>query len=306
MLRRRAELLQLTRSFFAARGVLEVDTPLLARGLVVDAHIDPISCAPQAGSAAPRYLLPSPEAPMKRLLAAGSGPIFQLGKAFRRGERGRQHQPEFTMLEWYRPGLGYHGLMDEVGELMRALLGTPSWEKRTYRGVFIDLLGTDPHTASTDELAELATANGVRTPQGSAADDPDEWLNLLFATCIEPALDPQVATFIHDFPASQSALAAVSGDAPPVAQRFELLYGGMELCNGYQELLDADAHRARFEAANTQREQLGKERLEPDAQLIAAIEHGLPECSGVAIGFDRVVMLACGADSIANVVPFAD
>ena len=161
-MRRRAELLQRTRAFFAERGVLEVETPLIATGLVVDAHIDPIQCRPDGfPTDEPRYLLPSPEAPMKRLLAAGSGPIYQISKAFRQGERGRLHQPEFSMLEWYRPGLPYDELMDEVGKLMQTLLGIDGWVKRTHREVFRELLGVDSHTATADELAPLALDRGV-------------------------------------------------------------------------------------------------------------------------------------------------
>jgi lysyl-tRNA synthetase class 2 len=303
VLRLRAELLDRTRSFFSERGVLEVETPLIATALVVDAHIDPVECRLDA-AAEPRYLLPSPEAPMKRLLAAGSGPIFQIAKAFRRGERGRLHQPEFTMLEWYRPGLGHHELMDEVGELMRDLLGVGAWVKRTHREVFQEVLGVDPHAATAEELAAVAKARGVAFRGESTPGEPTAWLDLLFAACVEPALDPETATFVHDFPASQTALATLTDTDPPVAQRFELLYGGMELCNGYQELLDPEAHHERFEAANAERERMGKDRLPPDEHLIAAVERGLPACSGVAVGFDRVVMLACGAGSIDDVLAF--
>lgn len=303
VLRRRAELLRRTRAFFAERDVLEVETPLLADGLVVDAHIDPVACDPSTAAGA-RYLLPSPEAPMKRLLAAGSGPIYQIARAFRAGERGRLHQPEFTMLEWYRPGFDDRALMDEVGALIEVLLGTDGWVRRTYRDVFVDVLGVDPQPADAAELAAVAAAQGVEVAASSEPDDRDGWLELLFATCVEPRLDPAVATFVHDYPASQAALAVVTGD-PPVARRFELILGGMELCNGYLELLDADAHRRRFDAANARREALGKARLAPDEALIAAIDAGLPACAGVAVGFDRVVMLACGAASIGEVVPFA-
>jgi len=305
VLRRRADLLARTRRFFADRGVLEIETPLLARGLVVDAHIDPVTCDPATtGGAA--YLLPSPEAPLKRLLAAGSGPVYALGKAFRAGERGRRHRPEFTMLEWYRPGFDEHDLMDEVGALLRELLGIDGWVKRTYRELFVEVLGVDPHAAPLDALAETARARGVSFAPDAAPTDRDAWLEVLFATCLEPALDPARATFVHDFPASQAALATIRDGAPPVARRFELLLGGMELCNGYHELLDAAAHRTRFAAANAAREVLGKPRIEPDEALLAAVEDGLPACAGVAVGFDRVVMLACGAQSIGDVLAIDD
>ena len=284
--------------------MLEVETPRLAHGLVVDAHIDPILCDPTTADGA-SYLLPSPEAPMKRLLAAGSGPIFEIARAFRAGERGRLHRPEFTLLEWYRPGFDDHDLMDEVGALMHELLNAPPCVKRTYGDVFGDLLGIAPHAASAAELQATAGARGITLDVDARPGDRDAWLELLFSLCIEPGLDPATPTFIHDFPTSQAALAAIDDDAqPPVAKRFELLYGGMELCNGYLELLDAPAHRTRFEAANAERERLGKSRLEPDEDLIAAIEQGIPACAGVAVGFDRVVMLACGATNIDDVLPF--
>jgi len=311
VLRRRAEMLAATRRFFADRNVLEVETPLLATGLVVDAHIDPVTCTVAARGSAHddgrRYLLPSPEAPMKRLLAAGSGPIFQIAKAFRQGECGRLHQPEFTMLEWYRPGFDDHELMDEVGALMQTLLAIDTWVKRTHRDVFQDILGIDPHTADAGDLAAVASDRGVIFDEGAGPGDRDGWLDVLFATCVEPRLDPDVPTFVHDFPASQAALAAVSaGDAndPPVARRFELIYGGMELCNGYLELLDAQEHRERFAAANASREAMQKRPIAPDERLIAAVERSLPACAGVAVGFDRVVMLACGASRIDDVLTF--
>ncbi len=285
--------------------MLEVETPLLGRGLVVDAHIDPIVCTVGSVDEAQRYLLPSPEAPMKRLLAAGSGPIFQIAKAFRQGETGRLHQPEFTMLEWYRPGLDYRELMDEVGTLMQALLGIETWVKRTHTSIFQDILGVDPQTATANELADIARIAGVTFSADAGPADRDAWLDVVFATCVEPRLDPTVPTFIHDFPASQAALATLSGEDPPVAQRFELIYGGMELCNGYRELLDAPAHAQRFDAENARREAMHKPRITPDAALIAAIDHGLPPCAGVAVGFDRVVMLACGAATIDDVVAFS-
>lgn len=303
LLRRRADLLSRTRAFFAARGVLEVEAPLLAGGLVVDAHIDPIRC--RVGGE-PRYLLPSPEAPLKRLLAAGSGPIYSLGKAFRDGECGRLHRPEFTMLEWYRPGWDEYELMGEVAELVTELVGTKRFERRIYADVFGELLDVDPHGDDVERLAAVAAEVGVTFDDDVAPTDRDGWLEVLFSLGVEPRLDPGIGTFVHDFPASQAALATVRDGDPPVARRFELLMGGMELCNGYHELTDAQAHRDRFATANEHRIALGKDRIRPDDDLIAAIERGLPACAGVALGFDRLAMLALGLDTLDQALPLPD
>ena len=301
LLRRRAELARRTRAFFDARDVLEVDTPTLARGVIVDAHIDPVECLPDSRGA--RFLLPSPEVPMKRLLAAGSGAIYRLGPAFREGEHGRLHRTEFTMLEWYRPGLPMRDLVDEVGELMRALLGTETWEVREHAEVFAAALHVDSHSASIDELRALAARRGAAPDGDSSGMTRADWLDLLWSRCVEPTLDPETATFVHGWPACQAALAELTDDDPPRALRFELVLGGTELCNGYQELRDPAEHRRRFAAENARRRQLGKPALPTDELLLDALERGLPVCSGVAVGFDRVVMLACGTGALGDVLP---
>lgn len=307
MLRRRAELLALAREFFAARDVLEVDTPLLGEGVVVEAHIDPIPCRVQVdGSEATRYLLTSPEGPMKRLLAAGSGPIYQIAHAFRDGEVGRRHAPEFTMLEWYRPGFDHHALMDEVESFVRALIpdvGDAPFERTSYRQVFQDAASIDPFATSLDEIRAACDRLGVAVPAGFDEGSLDDALDLLLVCHVEPRLGQSVPQFVHDYPASQAALAQVHDDADGhrVARRFELYVSGVELANGYHELVDAAEQRARFERANEERLALGRAALPIDAALLDALEAGMPRCAGVALGFDRLVMLATGASDICEV-----
>ena len=326
-LRARAEMLRLVRAFFSARGVLEVETPVLALAGGVDRHLEPIRATCQPGSAGGRqtlYLLTSPELGMKRLLAAGSGPIYQMGRAFRDGESGRWHNPEFTILEWYRPGFDPEALRVEIEELVATVLekGAPAalpcrtpFERLTYAQAFERELGIDPHGATIPELRAAASKAGVE-PHGnaSAGDSPagaptagtaastspppmdrDAWLDLLLVTCIEPKLGVERPTFILDYPASQAALARVRPGNPPVAERFELYVAGVELANGYHELLDATEQRKRFEDANRMRQADGRPPLPLDERFLAALEAGLPACSGVALGIDRLLMVALGA-----------
>lgn len=315
MLKLRASLLETARRFFAERGVLEVETPALARGLIVDAHIDPIICAyavdgdlTQPDRVAALYLSPSPEAAMKRLLAAGSGPIYQIARVFRAGERGRHHNPEFTLLEWYRPGFDHHELMEEVGELIRRLLGVERWEKRTYREVFEASLAIDPLACENEELVRLAACKGLAAPPRLDESDRHAWLDLLLSVCVQPQLGRDAPVFVYDYPPSQAALAKIGGEDLPVGERFELFYRGVELCNGYHELTDPREHRLRFQEANLRRTAAGKQELPVDTEFLAAVDGGLPSCAGVALGFDRVVMLAAGVDSIGEVIafPFGD
>ena len=299
------------REFFAARGVLEVETPLLSRGVVVDRHLEPPICSysPSADAEGESlYLQTSPEAAMKRLLAAGMGSIYQVSHAFRGGERGRLHNPEFTLIEWYRPGLDHHELMDEVGALLAELLPRRcrpgSWEKLSYRQLFRDRLGIDPLQCEVGELGQVAESLGVEVHGDFPWKDKDAWLDLLLSTRLQEDLGADHPVFIYDYPASQAALARLCPDEPRLAERFELYIGGVELCNGYHELLDPAEQRARFEAANEQRREDGHRPLALDEKLLQALESGLPECSGVALGFDRVVMLSCGAQSIDEVLAF--
>lgn len=311
MLRRRAELTAKARAFFAARGVLEVDTPLLGHGLVVEEHIDPIPCQVQVGGqSSTRHLLTSPEGPMKRLLAAGSGPIYQFAHAFRDGEVGRRHATEFTMLEWYRPGFDHHQLMDEVEALVRELLpdvGTAPFERKTYRQVFFDAVAINPLATSLPQLLSACDRLSVPVPAGFGGDSDggslDDLLDLLLVSHIEPSLGTQAPLLLHDYPASQAALAQIDTDQDGrrVAQRFELYIDGVELANGYHELLDPTEQRARFEQANQARAEGGRPTLPLDEDLLQALETGMPPCAGIALGFDRLVMLATGATEIAEV-----
>lgn len=304
-LQRRAEILTRIRAFFAERAVMEVDTGVLSQYAVSDPYIDSLEVAFRGhptGQSELCYLQTSPEYAMKRLLAGGCGAIYQLGKVFRNGEEGRWHNPEFTMLEWYRPGFDEQQLMQEVEALVCAVLGLASIRRVSYRALFLEQLGLDIDVASN---AELAARMRAEIEVELEDDDRDGWLNLLMSHLIEPAL-VEDAVFVTDYPASQSALARLKEDADgrQVAARFELFVGGMELANGYHELTDAREQARRLEADNQQRRVLGLPRRPLDYRLVAALEAGLPDCAGVALGVDRLVMLAASASHIDQVMPF--
>ena len=313
-LRLRARLLAAVRAFFAVRGVLEVETPVLAPSTVPDLHLASLETRRRGPGAPPAgerlYLQTSPEVHMKRLLAAGSGPIFQLARAFRDGEAGRRHNPEFTLLEWYRPGFDHHALMDEVEALLdsvlgKTVLGAPA-ERLTYAELFERHAGVDPHRASVAELDAVAAAAGIAAP-ALDTEDRDGRLHLLVSHLVEPRLPAGRITFVHDFPASQAALARVrpgSDGGPPLAERFEVYVGPVELANGFHELTDAAEQRRRFERDRDERRRLGLPVPPLDERFLDALEAGLPPCAGVALGFDRLVMLAAGADSLDQVLAF--
>ncbi|HKJ77178.1 MAG TPA: EF-P lysine aminoacylase EpmA, partial [Gammaproteobacteria bacterium] len=308
-LRARARVLAAIRAFFAERDVMEVETPVLSAAANLDPHIDSLATTYQ-GPGAPDgrtlYLHTSPEFPMKRLLAAGSGPIYQLGRVFRQGESGRLHNPEFTMLEWYRPGWDHHALMDEVEALAATVLGvTGPAERLSYAEAFQRHLDLNPHAAAVEELIQAALAHGIAPPPGLGRDDRDGWLDLLLSQRIEPYLGRGRPTFIYDYPASQAALARVRGGWPPVAERFELYSEGVELANGFHELADAAEQRRRFEAERARREaETGRPAPSLDERLLAALEAGLPDCAGVALGVDRLLMRAAGAERLEQVLAF--
>ncbi|MEM8961831.1 MAG: EF-P lysine aminoacylase EpmA [Acidobacteriota bacterium] len=309
-LRERARIAGSIRAFFASRDVLEVATPLLAAAPVTDPHLASLETEARIDvEPSTLYLQTSPEYHMKRLLAAGSGPIYQLARACRDDESGARHNLEFTMLEWYRPGFDHHALMDEVEALLGEILPDTTASRSTYREVFQRHAGIDPHTASVAALRDATRRLGIDVDD--LGDDRDTWLHLLLATVIEPRLgvtdDGDLAiAFVHDFPASQAALAKIRHEPgrPTVAERFEVFIGGIELANGFHELTDATEQRARFESDLAQRERLGLPTVPIDERLLAALEHGLPPCAGVALGFDRLVMLATGSDHIDEVIAF--
>lgn len=306
MLQRRAEMLATARAFFSARGVLEVCTPILGDGLVVEANIDPIPCRVRlgAGAAVERHLLASPEGPMKRLLAAGSGPIYQFAHAFRDGEVGDRHAVEFTMLEWYRPGFDHHQLMDEVEALVFAWLGgvasSDPFDRQTYQQVFIEHANIDPFATTLGELRTACERFDVPVPDSFAQGTLDDALDLLLVAHIEPQLGKQRPLFVTDYPASQAALAKVRKNTTghKVADRFELYIAGIELANGYHELTDPTEQRHRFEQANEARRTSGRPELPIDEPLLEALADGFPDCAGVALGFDRMLMLATNTHNI--------
>ncbi|MBX9654310.1 EF-P lysine aminoacylase GenX [bacterium] len=301
VLRRRAKLLEQARLFFLNRGYWEVETPLLSADTCIDAHIDPISLTVDGEV---RFLQTSPEFAMKRLLVAGSGSIFQIAHAFRAGESGNRHNREFTLIEWYKLGATYHELMVEVSEFASHLAGWPEAEKLTYREAFMRETKLDPLLAPEDGLWELARCRGL----SSRPVERDDLLNFLWADLVEPTLGLQSPLFIHDYPASQAALAKVreEPDGTAIAERFELYVNGVELCNGYQELSDATELRKRFERQNELRIVLGKSPLPVESRLIQAMKAGLPDCAGVALGFERLMMLLIGTNEIKEVLPFPD
>ena len=304
MLEQRALLLARARRFFTDGGVLEVDTPMVVNAPVTDVHIH--SARVDLGPAATQsyFLHTSPEYAMKRLLAAGSGDIYQICHVVRGFERGRLHNAEFTLIEWYRIGFTLDDLMSEVDALVRALLGPVATrhdsERISYREAFLRELQLDPFAASVSELQQAAQKLGFATPGAQR----DELLELLMGAAVGPRLGDKALTFVHSYPATQAALARLDPHDPRAALRFELYCDGVELANGFNELASAAEQRARFNSDNAERRRAGLPAFDPDEYLLAALEHGLPECSGVALGFDRTLMLATGAKTIDAVLAF--
>jgi lysyl-tRNA synthetase class 2 len=308
MLEQRAQLLARTRRFFADRKVLEVDTPTVVNAPVTDVHIHSarVDLTDGGPGAQPYFLHTSPEYAMKRLLAAGSGDIYQICHVVRGFERGRLHNSEFTLLEWYRLGFSLDQLMTEVDALVRELVGTRAshWtsERLSYREAFLRELQIDPFTARVAELAAAAGKSGFRAP--AATDSRDELLEFLMGTLVGPRLGRERLTFVRGYPATQAALARLDSVDPRAALRFELYCQGIELANGFHELANASEQRSRFESDIAERRRLGLPTYEPDERLLSALESGMPDCAGVAVGFDRVAMLATGADTIDEVLAF--
>jgi lysyl-tRNA synthetase class 2 len=305
MLARRAMMLGDIRKFFAARALLEVDTPIVINHPVSDVHI--CSARVEFAGAHEHFLHTSPEYAMKRLLASGSGDIFQICHVVRGLERSRLHNAEFTLIEWYRVGFTLSDLMAEVEALLRAVcpqLAPGVTERVSYREAFVRKLGLDPFSASTAELASAARSLGFAHGRCGYDEDRDDLLNFLMAASIGPSLGQERLTFIHSYPASQAALARLDPLDPRAAERFELYRDGVELANGFHELGSSSQQRARFAADNDERRRRGLPVFAVDAYLLAALAAGLPECAGVALGFDRLLMLASGARRIDEVIAF--
>lgn len=310
-LRRRAELLRMLRAFFQTRDFIEVETPILSADCVVDVHLDPFSTTlftdpRQREVGALAWLQTSPEFAMKRLMAFGGEKIYQVARVFRAGETGARHNPEFTLVEWYCREESYAGGRRFLAELCDALLGCGEPEEISYRDAFEQALRFNPHVASVEEIAAAAQRVRLVPPDSFARAGRDTWLNWLLAEVVEPRLSAERPTVLYDFPASQAALAQTrAADGYQVAERFEFYYRGIELANGYHELRDAEELRHRNRTHNAARVALGKMSLPEESRLLAAMEAGLPACTGCALGFDRLVMLATGAKTIAEVMAFA-
>lgn len=309
-LRERARLIATVRAFFAARDIWEVETPVLGQGGSTDVHLVSLATLARTDKGQRKlWLQTSPEFHMKRLLAADSGPIFQLAKSFRDGEVGARHNIEFTMLEWYRPGFTLAQLIEETTALVAHVLPQPPGPvvHYRYRELFHRHLEVDPFTTSLDTLRTLAAQRGNMSAHALAEEGRDTCLDLLMGMVIEPTLGQQELSVVIDYPASQAALARRHQDADGewVASRFELYLNGIELANGYDELTDAEEQRQRFDADNAERRRLGLPEVDVDAHLLAALEQGLPASSGVALGLDRLIQLALGKARLEEVLAFS-
>ncbi|WP_392398302.1 elongation factor P--(R)-beta-lysine ligase [Edwardsiella piscicida] len=304
---KRASILSTIRRFFSDRGVLEVDTPSISQATVTDVHLVPFQThfvGPGVAQGMTLYLMTSPEYHMKRLLAAGSGPIYQLCRSFRNEESGRYHNPEFTMLEWYRPHYDMYRLMNEVDDLLQQVLECESAETLSYQQAFIRHLDVDPLSADKTQLREAAAKLDLSNVADNE-EDRDTLLQLLFAFGVEPHIGKERPAFVYHFPASQASLAQISTEDHRVAERFEVYYRGVELANGFHELTDAAEQRLRFEQDNRKRAAAGLPQQPIDEHLLAALEHGMPDSSGVALGVDRLIMLALSAERLSEVIAFS-
>lgn len=307
---KRAQILQQIRNFFAERNVTEVETPALSLGTVTDVHLEALTCRynfladSSEQESKPLYLQTSPEFHMKRLLASGFGCIFQIAKAFRHEEAGRFHNPEFTMLEWYRLGFDHFALMNEVAELLETVLDCKQPIKVTYQELFIQKLGLDPLIATRQQLLAMIQKSNKLSDWLVTEQNNDILLQFIFSEIIEPTIGNNTPCFVYNFPKSQASLAEICPQDDRVAQRFECYYRGIELVNGFNELTSMDNQLKRFQEDNAQRNQLGLDEKDIDLNFISSLSHGLPQCSGVALGVDRLVMLALNAEHIEQVISF--
>lgn len=306
-LRARAKMYAQIRQFFAERDVLEVETPVLSQAGVTDVHLASVQALRHIqGSAQTHYLQTSPEFAMKRLLASGSGPIYQICKVFRDDEHGRKHNSEFTMLEWYRPGFSLKDLMFEVADLLNVVLKQRFGEVRptilSYKHAFMDRLDLNPLQTTLQDLKDCCRRVGLSLDLG---EDRLGYIDLLFSHYVEPSLGFDTPVFLTDFPTEMASLAKtrVDDDGELVAARFELYIEGLELANAYDELIDADVLRSRFEADNAERERLGLHIMPIDEYLLAALPH-MSECAGIALGIDRLLMTATEQLRLDKVITF--
>ncbi|OOF82570.1 elongation factor P lysine(34) lysyltransferase [Rodentibacter ratti] len=301
----RAKIIAEIRRFFTDRGLLEVETPVLSEFGVTDLHLSTFSTefiAPLNEHSKTLWLSTSPEYHMKRLLAAGSGPIFQISKVFRNEEAGNRHNPEFTMLEWYRPHFDMYRLINEVDDLLQQILDCKPAESMSYQFVFQEYVGLDPLSASRKELVEAAHQHNFMAEED---EDRDTLLQFLFSAVVEPKIGQDAPVAIYHFPSSQAALAQLSPEDQRVAERFEFYYKGLELANGFHELTDASEQRRRFEQDNRLREKVGLPERAIDERLLSALQAGIPNTSGVALGVDRLIMIALNTLSIKDVLSFS-
>lgn len=301
----RAEMLATIRDFFSSNDVLEVETPTLSQAAATDFQIESITAYAQSLSKKSLYLSSSPELPMKRLLAAGYGDIYQISRTFRDKELGRWHQPEFSLLEWYRVGWDDVALMNEVEDLLKIVLQAfwplAATVRITYREAFLEFLDIDIQS-DLPMLQQKLAKKGLDLPKNLAT---VEALDLAFSSVITPQLNKQAITFIYDFPQDQAALARIKPGTPPVAARFEALLGGIELANGFDELTDSIEQRKRFEAEQQRRYETGQHVPPIDEAFLSALSHGLPKCAGVAVGLDRLLAIATGLENLAQTMSFA-
>ncbi|KAB0285774.1 elongation factor P--(R)-beta-lysine ligase [Vibrio fortis] len=305
-LKQRALLIRQIRDFFFERDVMEVDTPAMSHATVTDVHLHTFQTefvGPGYAGGQKLFFMTSPEFHMKRLLAAGSGCIYQIAKAFRNEENGRYHNPEFMMLEWYRVGFDHHKLMDEMDDLLQLVLKSDKAERMTYQNAFLNVLGVCPLEGSMEELKACAGTLGL-SDIADPEEDRDTLLQLLFSIGVEPKIGQTVPAFVYDFPASQAALAKINPQDNRVADRFEVYFKGIELANGFHELDNPQEQLQRFEEDNQKRIEMGLEPQPIDHHLIEALKAGLPSCAGVALGIDRLIMLAMGHDHIDEVTAF--
>lgn len=306
----RASVLQAIRAFFEALNVIEVETPLLSCGTVTDVYLESFTCKydylnkHHSTNATDLYLQTSPEFSMKKLLASGYGSIFQICKAFRHEEHGRHHNPEFTILEWYRLNFDHFQLMNELDELLINVFDCESADKLTYQDAFQKHLKINPLSCSIQVLKDTLLENGVAGDWIDAEQDVDVLLQVLFSECIETKIGLNRPCFIYNYPKNQSALAKISLEDSRVAERFECYFRGVELANGFNELTDANEQKLRFEKDNEKRVALGKTEKPLDKLFINALESGLPNCAGVAVGIDRLIMLALDKKSIESTMTF--